>query len=218
MQQPPCASSSVQCSCRLCLLGCLGREASFLPVLQTSNTFWEYSAPWWSPDCSPSPASQDQCIPPMTGCPSDFSQALGMGLQPFAPKDSRDSAGHFPAPWGPQCFLIIHVNSGIGVGAVSGDSCLKSAKQVFRFSRSRCAEENQRLQRWEEKGEGEKDGRLEIPVWRNPQQKEKGLLCKCVLPFFWTGLWEQGCWKETFQPCSCPSSMPSLCSTCLFIP
>lgn len=66
--------------------GCLGREASFLPVLQTSNTFWDYSAPWWSPGCSPSPALQGRCVLPVTGCPSDFSQALGMGLQPFAPK------------------------------------------------------------------------------------------------------------------------------------
>lgn len=61
-------------------------------------------------------------------------------------------------------------------------------QQDFCSSRSRCEEENQELKRWKEKGEGKKDGRPKIPVWRNPQQKEKGLLCKCAFPISVQGL------------------------------
>lgn len=46
--------------------------------------------------------------------------------------------------------------------------------------RARSEEEDQRLQGCQEKGQGEKGGRAQVPLWRDQQQEEERLLGECV--------------------------------------
>jgi hypothetical protein len=61
------------------------------------------------------------------------------------------------------------------------------------MSRTWSEKEDQKLQGWEEEGQGEKNGRAQVPLWRDHQQEEERLLGECACVHIHVCVWVHVC-------------------------